>query len=148
MFDLIFKKKKIIIHEGFFLENIINALTFIMVSMEEMRKVSHSLSCSSDDLDWSRWISCSELYLYQGYLYIQQCHSKYSHMISSWKNKIFFPKKMTINFFWFLYFQFCKKKSGNLQLINGHFTTLLGHFLSTTLTSFTKLRSRPSFYGA
>ena len=28
----------------------------------------------------------------------------------------------------FLFFQFCKKKNEKLQFINGHFTTIYGHF--------------------
>ena len=35
-----------------------------------------------------------------------------------------------------------------LQLINGRFTTILGHFLLIVWTSFTKLRFRRSFLGA
>ena len=31
-------------------------------------------------------------------------------------------------FFLFLFFQFCKKKNEKLQFINGHFTTIYGHF--------------------
>ena len=45
-------------------------------------------------------------------------------------------------------FTFVRKKPGNIQLINGHFMTIFGHFLATTLTSFKKLRFRPSFWGA
>ena len=57
-------------------------------------------------------------------------------------------KSYGINQIFFLFhflFQFCMKKK--IRLINGHFSTISGHF-SDNWQSFTKLRSRQSFWGA
>ena len=42
------------------------------------------------------------------------------------------------NFVLIQFFQFCKKKKSNLQLINGHFTTISNHFSDNFTTIFHK----------
>ena len=40
--------------------------------------------------------------------------------------------------FHFILFSICKKKAGNLQLINGNFTTIFGHFFGNYINIFHK----------